>query len=70
MKISQGRKPRTLYVKKVTIRDLSDHGWPSIYSGFDKLFMGCNVKGIIPWKSGLLYTVEELIARNNVVIIK
>ncbi len=59
---------KKLHVKRVTIRELMEHGWGAAAALAVGGYIRCNSKGEVNWDKAPLYTIEELIERNNVKI--
>ena len=60
---------RKLYVKRTSLLELVTNGWPRIDTNKWQ-YIRCNAKGVINYSKASIYTAEELIIRNNIVIIK
>lgn len=58
-----------LYLKKVT-REQITQGWqqPTYFDKTKQHYARCRVDGTINWKHTIIFTAEELIERNNVII--
>lgn len=61
---------RTLNVKLTNRAEIAKHwGYPPIRFTFEYIYVGCNSRGFVNWKTAKLYYASELITRNNVKII-
>tara|TARA_R110002126_G_scaffold215098_1_gene361232 strand:- start:324 stop:512 length:189 start_codon:yes stop_codon:yes gene_type:complete len=59
---------RTLNVKLVSTKEISDKwGFPML-NIFRHYYMRCNAKGVINWDTSKAYTPYELVGRDKVVV--
>lgn len=63
----------TLYVKRIPFFKLQEK-WKTVvtlkFIVSNKVYVRCNVDGVINWDKTLVYTPDELIMKNNVKILK